>query len=229
MFHNEPCMFMRYTFIATFMHHVIKFVTNDKVIADYGLPMIYNIGYLGVVLSTLFREYSVPQRTMLINHVISALVGFYCMDTVNLYFDSKAKYRLAYIFHHIASIQLLYLHYCGVLPLSVGIVYLTLFEISNLFLIPYQLCLNKGWNVVKHKLTHAMVYTYVPIRVIAVPLCSVWYWYAFERYSKQYSAVVLMEMTYVYCKALLSLLNMFSVYYGVAIGYKYYLYLKVSK
>jgi hypothetical protein len=211
--------------LAYFTHFTINYITSDKVMADYGVPMLYNIGYLITAVSSILYNYSIQQRLTIIKHVISALVGYYSMDIVNLYFDQNAKYRLAYIVHHIASIQLLYLHYIGVLPLSVGIIYLTLFEVSNLFLLPYQLCLYKGWNTMKYKLAHPMVYTYVPIRLVAIPLCSVMYWFAFDKYNKHYSSFVHDEVTYIYCKTLLTLLNIFSMYYGVAIGYKYYLYL----
>lgn len=228
MYQRENCMFVPYTFLATFMYYAVRFITNDKVIADYGVPIVYNVGYLGVALSSLFYNYCAQQRAMLINHVICALVGYYSMDTVNLYFDRSAKYRLAYMLHHLASIQLLQLHYTGILPLSVGIVYLTLFELSNLFLLPYQLCLYKKWDTMRYKLVKLMVFTYVPLRVIAIPMCSIWYWYSFEKYIPEASSIVLSQLTQMYCKMLLSLLNMFSVYYGVAIGYKYYLHLKTQ-
>jgi hypothetical protein len=222
---DEPCLFIQYTVFASFLHSVVRLASNDKVIADYGVPVLYNVGYLFIVLSSLMYEYSVQQRATIINHVISALVGYYSMDTVKLYFDKTAKYRLAYMLHHFVSIQLLYLHYCGVLPLSVGSIYLTLFEVSNMFLPLYQLCVYKGWTSLKYKLAHPMVFTYVPVRLIAIPVCSVMYWYAFETYNPQVSAISYIGIMHVYCKALLSLLNMYSMYYGVTIGYKYYLYL----
>lgn len=228
MYQRENCMFVPYTLLATFMYYAVRFITNDKVIADYGVPIVYNVGYLGIVLSSLFHTYCAQQRATLINHVISALVGYYSMDTVNLYFDKTAKYRLAYMIHHLVSIQLLQLHYSGVLPLSVGILYLTLFELSNLFLIPYQLCLYKKWDTMRYKLVHLMVFTYVPLRVIAIPICSIWYWYSFEKNIPEASSLVLTQLMYTYCKMLLSLLNIFSVYYGIAIGYKYYLYFKIQ-
>jgi hypothetical protein len=225
MFHNQPCLFIQYTLFASFLHSVVRFVSNDKVIADYGVPFMYNVGYLFTVLSSLMYEYSVQQRATIINHVISALVGYYITDTVTLYFDKTAKYRLAYMMHHVVSIQLLYLHYCGVLPLSIGIIYLTLFEVSNLFLPLYQLCLYKGWHITRNKLAHPMVFTYVPVRLIAIPLCSIMYWYAFEKYNHQGSAISYIGIVHVYCKALLSLLNMYSIYYGFIVGYKYCMYL----
>lgn len=222
MFHNQPCLFIQYTVFAYFLRSVLKLISNDKVIADFGVPILYNTGYLLTVVSSLIYEFSIKQHTTVINHVICALVGYYSMDTVNLYFDKTAKHRLPYILHHLVSIQLLYLHYCGMLPLSVGVVYLTLFEVSNMFLLPYQLCLFKGWNGMRYKLIHPLVFTYVPLRLIVIPLYSVMYWYAFDKYNIQASAISCIGIIHVYCKALLSLLNMYSMYYGIAIGHKYY-------
>jgi hypothetical protein len=225
MYQQEPSLFVPYTIFATFVYNMIYFIANDKMIADYVFPMLYNILYLGIMTSSVFYSYSVSQRATIIKHVISALIGHYCADTINLVQDKKAKFRTIYIFHHLVSVQLLYFHYCGMLSLSVGTVFLTLFELSNLFLIPYQLCANKGWNASKYLLAHPMVLTYVPIRLLAIPVCSLFYWSSLQTLNMQSSVLDTTNLMCIYCLTLFGCLNMFSIYYGLTIGYRYYLYL----
>ncbi len=219
MYQNELCLFVPYTMLAFFMYRIVLLLSRDKTISEYGVSMAYNLGYLSMLLSSFIHNYDVAQRAVIVKHVISALIGYYCMDTTHLYNDTTAKYRNAYIFHHLVSLQLLYLHYCGTLPLSVGLVYLTLFELSNIFLVPYQLCLNKGWTTVKHLIAHPMVWTYSPIRLVGIPVCSYFYiaHLRLETFIGQY------------CMVLLGLINLFSMYYGLAVGYKYHLYLRMKK
>lgn len=219
MYQNELCLFIPYTMLAFFLYRAFWFVSRDKTITEYGVSMVYNLGYLSVFLSSIIHSYDMAQKAIVEKLVISALIGYYCMDTTNLYNDKTAKYRNAYIFHHLVSLQLLYLHYCGTLPLSVGVVYLTLFELSNIFLIPYQLCLNKQWTNIKVLLAHPMVWTYTPIRLVAIPVCS-YYYLAYLQLNTWIGQ---------YCMVLLGLINLYSMYYGLAIGYKYYLYLQVRK
>jgi hypothetical protein len=86
-------------------------------------------------------------------------------------------------------------------------------------LLPYQLCLHKGWKKPQHTLTKPMVFLYVPLRVVAIPICTLLYYThlkALETYLQ------------VYCIMLFGLLNCFSMFYGVVIAYKYSLYLKKS-
>jgi hypothetical protein len=225
MYQYEPCLFVPYTLLAVFVYNIIYFSVNDKVIADYVFPMVYNIGYLGIMTSTLFHSYFTSHRAIVVKHVISALIGHYCADTVNLIQDRNAKFRAVYIFHHLVSIQLLYLHYCGILSLSIGTIFLTLFELSNLFLLPYQLCANKGWNDTKYILIQPMVFTYVPIRFLAIPICSLYYWSSLQEHTVHVSAIDTTNILHGYCFILLGCLNIFSMYYGFIVGYKYCMYL----
>ena len=225
MYQHEPCLFVPYTILAIFVYNLLYIASNDKIITDYVFPMVYNIGYLSVMTSSLLYSCTVSQRAIIIKHVISALIGHYCADTINLVQDTTAKFRTIYIFHHLVSIQLLYLHYCGILSLSVGTVFLTLFELSNLFLLPYQLCANKGWYATRYKLAHPMVFTYVPIRFLAIPICSLCYWSSLQALNMHFSVLETNSIIFMYVLALFGFLNMFSMYYGLMIGYKYYLYL----
>jgi hypothetical protein len=215
---NGICLFIPYTLLAYLMHSTVLSLSRDKIVSGYSISMVYNVGCLSVLTSSAIYSYTDEQMNMLAKHVISALIGYYCMDTNNLASNKHAMFRFAYIFHHIVSIHVLYMHYCGILPISIGVVYLTLFELSNVFIIPYQLCLSKGWTVVRQKLAHPMVWTYTPIRLVAVPVCSYFYM----------KRMLPLTFTNQYCIVLLCLINVLSMYYGTAIGYKYYLYLKLK-
>ena len=209
-------LFIPYTLLAIFLHKTCIFMSKDKLIADFVVPMFYNIGYL-TALPIAYCIEAFPKE-VIAKHVMSALIGWYAFDIANL-IDSLFASRNVYVVHHIVSLNLLLLHYSNVLPLSNGIIFLTLFEASNLFLLPYQLCLHKGWARARHVLTKPMVFMYVPLRVLAIPLCTLTY----------YNHLKALETSLqVYCIMLFGLLNFFSLFYGIVIGYKYSLYLKKS-
>lgn len=208
--------FIPYTFLALFLHKTCMYMSKDKIIADYVVPMFYNIAYLTALPVVIYIQ-AFPQE-VIAKHVMSALIGWYSFDIANLINSSYAS-RNVYIVHHIVSLNLLLLHYLDVLPLSNGITFLTLFEASNLFLLPYQLCLHKGWTRARYFLTKPMVFMYVPLRVFAIPLCSLTYYNCFHDLD---------IFSQVLCGILFGMLNFFSLFYGIVIGYKYSLYLKKS-
>lgn len=210
----SPTLFIPYMFFGFWLHKVCKYISKDIVLADFAVPIFYNIAYLTVVPALWYK--SIYPEKLIAEHVISALIGWYSVDTANL-LSSTYKSRYIYIFHHVVSLNLLLMHYFNILPMSVGKIYLTLFEASNIFLLPYQLCLHKGWTKTRYFLTKPMVLTYVPLRLFAIPLCSLTYYESLNHLN----IPLLM-----YCLALLCLINIFSMGFGAVIVYKYSLYLK---
>lgn len=207
-------LFIPYMLLAWFLHRGCLYISKDRLIADYVVPIFYNVIYLIVIPILWFNE--VYPREGIAEHVMSALIGWYSVDTANLANSSYAS-RNVYIFHHIVSVNLILLHYLHILPLSIGKVFLTLFEASNLFLLPYQLALHKQWTFTRHLLTKPMVLLYVPLRVLGVPLCSITYIpyiYTLNTYMQ------------IYCVILFVLINLFSLFFGIVIAHKYSLYLK---
>jgi hypothetical protein len=199
---------------------IIYLITNDTIIADYIIPSSINILYLCIYsyLSFMhFIHHTIIHNTYLyiISNLLDLLLGYYIYDTIKL-LSSKQKNKWSYILHHIVTIQLLIFHGVDVLPLSIGIPFLTFFEISNLFLIPYQLCNEKQWTNLKYKLTKPMVFTYVPFRLFVIPYWSIFY---FSHMKNMH------YLLYYYITLMIGLINLYSMYYGMYIGYKYTMYI----
>jgi hypothetical protein len=213
-----------YTLLCYFTFNGIKLVSGgDKEIASYGLAWVVNLFYLGTVGSVmslqLIHGWSYTVFIYYAQHILSLLLGYYTFDTIRMVND-KDKGNAVFFVHHFISLLLMFLHVWEVLPLHVGCAFLTLFELSNVLLIPYQLCRCKGWHELRLKLSHPMVFTYVPIRLIAIPLCALLY----IPYMHQ-----LHPNMWYFCVSMISSLVVFSVYFAVYIGYRYHLWLLKNK
>jgi hypothetical protein len=157
--------------------------------------------------------------TIYAQHMLSLLLGYYTFDTMRLLYG-KEKDKVVYLVHHAVTLLVMFFHMTEVLPIHVGCGFLSLFELSNVVLIPYQLCLCKGWRGIRNKLAHPMVYTYVPTRLIAIPLYALLY----IPHMRQLSTT----MWYL-CVSTIGSLVVFSVYFAMYIGYRYYCWLLKSK
>jgi len=213
-----------YTLLCYFAFNGIKLVSGgDKEIASYGLAWTVNLLYLGAVgcVSSLLliHGWSFIVFIYYAQHILSLLLGYYTFDTIRMVCGND-KDKVVFLVHHFVSLLLMFLHIWEVLPLHVGCVFVSLFEVSNVLLIPYQLCLCKGWQETRYKLSHPMVYTYVPIRLIAIPLCALLY--------IPYMHPLPPNMWY-FCVSMIGSLVAISVYFALYIGYKYRLWLLKNK
>jgi hypothetical protein len=213
-----------YTLLCYFAFNGIKLVSGgDKEIASYGLAWVVNLFYLGAVGSVMCMQliHGWPYTVFVYyaQHILSLLLGYYTFDTIRLVYGND-KDKLVFFAHHSFSLLLMFLHVWEVLPLHVGCAFVSLFELSNVLLIPYQLCLFKGWRELRYKLSQPMVYTYVPIRLIAIPLCALLY--------IPYMRILPTNMWY-FCVSMIGSLVVFSVYFALYIGYKYRLWLLKNK
>lgn len=138
------------------------------------------------------------------------LVSHYIIDT-GICYCSKDYGRWIYIIHHIITILLLKAHLWNILPLSIGITYLTLFEFSNTFLYIYQLCQKKRWVYLQyHVVVYPFVFSYVPLRLVAIPL-----------YSLNYLSADMGYYTKILCFILIGFVNLFSMFFGSVVAYKF--------
>ena len=193
------------------IYYIIYGYTNDKIISEYCVPLLLNVVYIKLF----FLNWFFNMFDLLKPHVFGMLIGFYTFDTSRqILSDDKDKY--VYIFHHIATLHLLMLHIWGILPLQIGFFLLTIFEFSNTFLIPYQLCLYKNWRSIRYKLSHPMAFTYVPLRLFGIPFCTSLY----IPYINKLSSIKIISSIIP-----LAFLNIFSIYYAVYIGYRYVLWI----
>jgi hypothetical protein len=213
-----------YTLLCYFAFMGIKLMAGgDEVIATYALSSAINVSFLITVayVSVVQLAYGwyFTVFTFYATHMFSLLLGYYTFDTIRLLYG-KDKDKVVYLIHHFLTLFVMFFHMIEVLPIHVGCGFLFLFELSNVVLIPYQLCLCKGWQAMRYKLSHLMVYTYVPTRLIAIPLCSLLY----IPYMRQLSTC----MWYL-CASMICSLVMFSVYFAVYIGYRYCFWLLKKK
>jgi hypothetical protein len=212
-----------YTLLSLLSFYGVKLVTGgDKAIASYSLAWLVNVTYLSVVGwggVMQLNGYTFDDLFVYSQHMLSLLLGYYTFDTIRLLY-AKEKGDAVYIIHHCFTLLLMMLHVWEVLPLHIGCVFLSLFELSNVVLIPYQLCLEKGWREIRYKLSHPMVYTYVPLRLIVIPLSSLLY----LPYMRDMSVP-----KWYFCASMIGSLVVYSVYFAIYIAYRYALWLLKNK
>jgi len=116
------------------------FLTLDHVITSYSTHLYVNwyLIYLSLVeIGTLSTETIQSAGSLLVSH--------YLFDTFLYFVNFHHQNKNTFIAHHLAAIILIILHLWSVLPVTVGITYIMLFEYSNTFLLLFQLCNEKGW------------------------------------------------------------------------------------
>lgn len=214
-----------YTLLSLFSFYGIKLATGgDQVIASYSLAWLVNLTYLsvvgwGIIMQLVFQYSFYTDLFFCSQHMLSLLMGYYTFDTIRFMY-AKEKDVTVYVTHHCFALLLMMLHIWEILPLHIGCVFLSLFELSNVVLIPYQLCLYKGWRETRYKLSHPMVYTYVPLRLFAIPFSSLLY----LPYMRDMSTFM-----WYFGASMIGSLVAFSVYFALYIGYKYCLWLFKNK
>jgi hypothetical protein len=192
-----------YFFSLLLVYSYFKNVVKDQVYSRFVLPISVNICYIVTYLL-------VSPTPKVVQNMGDLLVSHYVIDT-GICYRSKDDGRWIYIIHHVITILLLKAHLWNILPLSFGITYLTLFEFSNTFLYMYQLCQKKRWVYLQHHvIVYPFVVSYVPLRLVAIPLYSLNYFSAdMGYYSKMFSFI------------LIGFVNLFSMFFGGVVAYKF--------
>lgn len=189
----------------------IKRWTNDETVSLYSIILFINLSFIHAM-----NYYEVTPS--LTHHFITLLLAYYIFD-IEYQIQTNQRYKVTYVLHHIVTILLIMTHVYNILPLNVGVKYLTLFEYSNTFLSLFQLCHKKHWITARNMFTFPFVFTYVPLRLIAIPWQSLKYLPAVFQHSS--------ILTRVYCLALLSYINIFSMYFAVIVARKFLSYYTV--
>ena len=122
-----------------------------------------------------------------------------------------------FLVHHIVSMKLIQAHVENIFPVSIGIHFLAMFEISNVFMQMFQMCHWQGWISAKKLLIYPFVSTYVPLRMLAIPY-----------YSLRHYAPVIWSMPFgskFYYGIMLLFVNMFSMAYAMVVSNKFLQYI----
>jgi len=183
-------------------------VTKDKVLSLYSVTIGINAAYCYV---TLFSSSELTPAV--INHFLSVITAYYVFD-IHYQLVNNHPDRWTYITHHIATIQILLAHANGTLPLSVGVGFLSYFEYSNTFLQLFQLFNKKGWKLARGVVSLPFVLTYVPLRLVAIPLHSLKY----VPYLAQLAH--LSWIRGLYLMGLIGFVDVFSMYFAVVVAKK---------
>jgi CDP-diglyceride synthetase len=194
-----------YFFLIVSCYYGTKFVTNDTTTALYTLVIGINAVFC------LARAY-LPITQQVIEHMLGMIAAYYVFD-IHHQIATNQPDKWMYVNHHVVTLQLILTHSNHMLPVSVGIGFLTLFEYSNTFLQIFQLCHKKGWKTARSFVSIPFVLTYVPLRLVAIPLKSLQY----IPYIMSYSL-----LTKVYLLSLLAFVDVFSMYFAVTIAKKSY-------
>lgn len=133
-----------------------------------------------------------------------ALAAYYFLDSYLLYITTDQNTWIMVV-HHAVTIKLILAHLSGVLPTHLGIEYLTLFECSNWFLQLYHLFKCYGWTTAASWTIVPFVTTYVPLRVIFIPVKT------FAYYASLTTLPILAALQYA---AILVFVAGFSIGYG---------------
>jgi hypothetical protein len=170
------------------------------------LAILVNIGYL----ITWFFHTTKPSEVV-IDNLCAMIIAYYVYDIVYQDMTNQPN-KYVYIKHHIVTIMFIYAHVTKVLPIDVGTTYLTLFEFSNTFLLIFTFFHKQNWKLARNITAFPFVLTYVPLRVVAIPLYSL-------RYVTYIGTQILFLQLFYY--TLIIFLNAFSMYYGIYIAKKF--------
>lgn len=188
-------------------YDLLESYTRDKVISLYTITISINLIYIYI---NLF----ITLTPTIINHVLSIIIAYYLFD-INHQSVSNQKDKWTFIIHHIITIQLLLVHAHGLLPLSTGIQFLTYFEYSNMFLQLFQICNKKKWKAARDIVSLPFIFTYVPLRLVVIPVHSIQYFSFLTTMS--YSS-----MTMLYLVGLITFVDIFSMYFAIVVAKKAY-------
>ncbi len=150
-------------------YKAISRITNgDEVLSSYTINIAVNSFYLLSLVMWKFQP-SIEIAELMISMIIS----YYIYDINKLLWSSSTlSEKITYVPHHIVSIILIGGQVYDFYPLSIGMVYLTMFEFSNFFLQFFQLSQKKKWLKLRNIVTCPFALTYIPVRGICIPLYS---------------------------------------------------------
>ena len=188
------------------VYHTVHSLTKDEIIASYSIHSGVNMMYLFMIM-----YYKICP--IIVKFIINMLLAYYVFDIQQLFMLSfKTKDIVTFLPHHIVSLSFILGYQYEILPLSIGFPYLTLFEISNIFLQLFQLSSKKGWVMMRNILSIPFVFTYVPIRGLLIPLCSLGFVPYIINMSPYFMIWYGMHIIF---------FNIFSIYFSVVIGKKF--------
>lgn len=203
-------MFHCYVFILT-LYLFVRAFTKDDVLSVYFIHVSMTSGYL-LCAATL------PFTTMITLNVVDMFTGYYIFDIHHMFYTERRD-RWMFL-HHIMALSLLSGYKSHTFPLGIEkslLSFLTLFECSNIFLILYQLACKKHWTTLKSLVSIPFAMTYIPIRGVAIPICSL----SLLPYIAELH--ISLALYYFMC---IGFLNMFSIYYASYVTRKLIAHLK---
>lgn len=190
------------------MYSMAWMLTSDRILSHYLLSIYTTLSMVCVPFIHTDWNWN------LVYNYSGLLLAYYMMDIV-LYLFSRRNNTILMILHHLVAIKLILLHVEDVLPVRYGITFVMLFEYSNVFLMFFQLCNEKGWVSMRNILSLPFVITYVPIRLIGIPLFSLVYIPHIKAHANNVA----------YHVAVLLFVDIFSIYFAVRVAIKFYRHL----
>jgi hypothetical protein len=195
-------------FLVYIASSCISTIVKDDLVSPYILSIAVNITYLSSLMYAHFTP-SLEQATSL----MSLLIAYYTFDTQNLLMGKESlTHKLTFIPHHIVSVALIGGQLLKLYPLTLGMWFLTFFELSNFFLQFFQLANKKQWKTLRSIFAYPFVLTYIPFRGIIIPIYSL----KFIPHILQLHPVLC--VTYL---GLFAFIDTFSVYFAVVVLYKW--------
>lgn len=190
---------------------MLKF-TKDDIISGYFIHIATTSGYLASVVF-------VDLTPFVAISVVDILLAYYVFDIHLMWFTKSPELKL-YGAHHIIAMSILAGYKTNTLPISVGMPFLTLVECSNVFLQWYQLASKKQWHTIKAIVSIPFLLTYVPLRGVAIPICSMFF-------LPHLAHLNLFSMLY-YAFTIL-FVDFFSMYYAWYVCHKFLAYWREGK
>jgi hypothetical protein len=142
------------------------------------------------------------------------MLAYFIVDgTLLLYSPFQRPDSYNFVIHHIISMKLIQAHVDSVFPVSIGIQFLALFELSNFFVQLFQMCHWQDWVTAKHVILYPFIAVYVPIRMFVIPYYSYLHYLPFIR-NMQWGQCI-------YYGAMLLFVNMFSITYAYVVSNKF--------
>jgi hypothetical protein len=192
-----------YFVMFALLHQGLRKVVKHEPICI--LPLLVNFVFI------LVWSCSTKPSDITIDNCCALIISYYVYDIVYQDWTNQPN-KWVYIKHHIVAIIVIYSHIIEVLPMQIGINYLTLFEFSNTFLLLFTFFHKQKWKTARNIAAFPFVFTYVPLRMIAIPMYSLHY----IPYIR--SQMILLQLVNY---AMLTFLNAFSMFYGFYVAKKF--------
>lgn len=206
-----PCYIIIYL-----THACIAKISKDDIITTYLLSILINFTYLSTLMYVRFQP-----SILVASRIMSLLIAYYAFDTNKLLTSSESlKEKLTFIPHHVVSIALIGGQLLNLYPLTLGMWFLTFFELSNIFLQFFQLANKKKWKKLRSVFAYPFVLTYIPFRGILIPIYSL----KFIPYIVQMHP--LLCATYL---GLFAFIDFFSIYFAIVVFQKFICHIHTKK